>query len=700
MGKGSYHSGRFLQRTRDFFTTQQGLADNRVHSVAFDSAGQLYAATAAGLAVFDGKRFCAVPLAGAGAVTGLACDAKGTLWAASGSTVYPIKNGKQGRACPVGSAALDFAQDGETLYLLCESMVYRLEGNAWKEAQPVEGARRLAVFEGCMYTITERNLLALDGKRPSWKGVLPAFTGIPDCELFDLDFDSFGHLWLSTAQGAYVYDSRSYWFGPDRAPNLPAECIFQSVADANGNRYFASDNGVICLANGELKYLGARRWVPTAKVNCVAVSRDGSTVWAATDAGLSRISSTQMTLQEKADHHQKLVEQYHVRDIGFVTVRKDIQNEDIATGRVEISDNDGLWTANYVASQAYRYAVTGDADALQNARRSMQAMLYLTRVTGIPGFTARAIRREGEHGYGNGDHEWILAPDGSCEWKCETSSDEMTGHFFGFLAYFDLCADKKEKKEICDACCAIMDHILANEYTLVDHDGKRTTWAMWAPDMLNHNDRWIWEKGINSLELLAFLKTCYHMSGNEKYNTEAKSLIQNHHYALNVIDQKVQDAHVTHIDDNLGFLSFAVLLSLEKNPDLRAIYQMGLANHWRYERIERTPLWSFIYGALTGNCCDLEAAVQAMREMPLSLIRYTVKNSTRKNLVWDTEQAAWGEPAQLLEPLPFDERPLCKWDSNPFRADGGDSTSAEDGTMFLLPYWYARYHGLLKEAQE
>ncbi|MPN58951.1 hypothetical protein SDC9_206667 [bioreactor metagenome] len=140
------------------------------------------------------------------------------------------------------------------------------------------------------------------------------------------------------------------------------------------------------------------------------------------------------------------------------------------------------------------------------------------------------------------------------------------------------------------------------------------------------------------------------------------------------------------------------LLNLEDDKVLRAIYLMGMEHHWQYEKIERTPLWNFIYGAYTGRYCDVDAGIQTLRETPLSLIEYEIKNSTRKKLVYDTEQEQWGEPPQLKAPLPADERRVGRDDSNHFRADSGNGSSSEDGSFWLLPYWFARYHKLISEA--
>ena len=38
----------------------------------------------------------------------------------------------------------------------------------------------------------------------------------------------------------------------------------------------------------------------------------------------------------------------------------------LATGSLEDSDNDGLWTSMYLGAEVFRYAVTKSDEALQN----------------------------------------------------------------------------------------------------------------------------------------------------------------------------------------------------------------------------------------------------------------------------------------------------------------------------------------------
>jgi hypothetical protein len=61
------------------------------------------------------------------------------------------------------------------------------------------------------------------------------------------------------------------------------------------------------------------------------------------------------------------------------------------------------------------------------------------------------------------------------------------------------------------------DFILANNYYLIDVDGKPTRWGFWGPSELNDNPLRYGERGINSIEILGMLAICYHCKHNETY---------------------------------------------------------------------------------------------------------------------------------------------------------------------------------------
>lgn len=461
--------------------------------------------------------------------------------------------------------------------------------------------------------------------------------------------------------------------------------------------------GVCRYSNGKWKYFASQRWLPEDKVQALAAAADGS-AWVGTEKGISHIQFRSMTLKEKARIFQKGIEERHNR-FGYVTTCGLREPGNLATSFHHISDNDGLWAAMYIASQCYRYAVTKEPAARVQARRSMTALLELERVTGIHGFPARAIRRRGEPGFGEPDGEWhpvavapsFSSPKDEWEWKGDTSSDEIDGHFYAFGLYYDLVADREEKAKVRATCRRMMDHLVEHGYYLIDLDGKPTTWGVWAPERLNDDPRWWQEKGLNSLEILSHLKVAHHLTGDAKYQKAYMELITKHHYALNTLDQKITvPGEVNHSDDELAFLSYYALLRYETDPNLRAIYLMSLERSWQIERPERNPLWNFIYGAHTGNPCGVEDAVRTLEEIPLDLLDWPVHNSHRADLKWDEVAGRFGE-RQVTDPLPFDERPMMKWNGNPYRVDGGgDGTEEEDPTMYLLPYWMGRYYRFIE----
>jgi hypothetical protein len=63
----------------------------------------------------------------------------------------------------------------------------------------------------------------------------------------------------------------------------------------------------------------------------------------------------------------------------------------------------------------------------------------------------------------------------------DTSSDEIVGHMFVLPIVHDLLAKTDEERAMArDLMCSNMDYIIDNGFTLVDADGKVTTWGHWC----------------------------------------------------------------------------------------------------------------------------------------------------------------------------------------------------------------------------
>lgn len=693
------YAGFFKQPVAEFFTAEKAPAAAAT-ACAF-CGSDVFVATAAGLYKKDGDAFAPTELRTP--VNALFTDRNGLLWIATqNKAVACCADGKNVCEQVFGSEVRAFAEDEKRLWILTEKELFRYEDGVFTRHCGVEGhnGKYIAAFaDGGVFVYNGELLLGLHGKRPRWGGIFPALSDMPTDKITALASDSWGHLFIGTPDGLVLYDGKSAWYTNREIRDLTDKSVTAIALSADGNRYIGTRDGLLLQRGVRRRFYTKGRWLPSNCVTAVTVHPTQDEIWVCTDEGISRIRFIDMTLAEKAEHFQNIAEKYHTRE-DYFSYRVLSQPGVIESGNVEISDNDGLWTGSFLAALSCKYAVTKDAHTLEVARKAMKALLRLFTVTGIPGFPARAYRRPGEDRYGNGNPEWHLTEDenGALEWKGETSSDETTGHYFGLTYYYDLCADAEEKKEIADTLCACTDHILQNGYTLCDTDGQPTTWAHWGPHELNRVDFWRWERGCNSMELLCMLRSAYHVSGDEKYIREYRRLIQEEHYALNCTQHKMEDAHENHIDDNLGFLTAATLLRYEDDPHLRALYLGGLLHHWQYERIERCGFWSFIFGHYAqGEYCDLDNAVQYLKDLPMSFINYPICNSHRKELQWDEGPLAFGGRVQLAEPLPYDEGNVTNFDGNPFFADGGNAMHCQLPTVFLLPYWYGRWCGLLSE---
>ncbi len=697
MRKGCYKSKSYPQRICEYYGALNGLLSDKANCLASDDKGTVYIGTDCGLnfTKADGS-FGSFPCGNVNVIHIMG----NKIWFAADKIVYLFEDGKISEIQTFDEEIKGISGEKEA-FLITSYTLYRFIDGEFTTYHGTElPSGGLEINDGKLISFSGRSLCIFAGKRKHWMCIFPEHSTMPEFNINCVAFDkSLGFIWLGTDKGAYIYDNRNGWYGHKEIDCLPEEEILSIDLTDDGKVILSTDAGLAIINNGTTKYLPATRWTCAEKVNdAIAV---GSDIWTATDEGVTKISEKMMTLKEKADYCFDYAEKYYIRTDGYLTGIKGIVNHDISTGTPAITDNDGLWTHTYLGSLCYNYAVTKDEKVLEAARRSMYAMVKLCKVSGIKGFTARAIRYEGEEGFGTiverDGHEWHPSPDGTCEWLGETSSDEMTGHFFGFSLYYEFCANEEEKAVIREVVCDMVDHMIEHDYRLCDIDGLPTTWAVWTPSELNGNSMWLWEKGVNSLEMLTFLDVAYQVSGDEKYREEFMRLAIDEHFIINSAQHKKHDGHVTHIDDNLGFMCTSTILRIEKDPAIRKYLLMGLKHHWDYERIENNATFNLIYGAFTDEVCDIDTAIKGLRDLPLDFVQRKMINSNRRNLVYDTEQERWGGERQLKIPLDADQKIAYHCDRNPFRVDTGRPERASSPSTYLLPYWIGRYYGLIEE---
>ena len=500
-----------------------------------------------------------------------------------------------------------------------------------------------------------------------------------------------------------------------RAPAVAPPWTGAEAGPVAGLREFARErSGAIWLGNDagaarfdptathrwdRWQYFAGRRWLADDAVQAIVVDERAppKTVWVRTRSGVARWEWRPLTLAQKAQAFEDRIDARHVRHGMVGSTRLHVAG-DLSTSVTHDNDNDGLWTAMYLGAEAFRFAATKEPAARVRARRSLDLLMRLEEITGIPGFPARSFVSVTEPKPKDG--EWHPTADGRWLWKGDTSSDEMVGHYYAYARYYDLVADEAEKVAIRRVVARITDHLIRNDYNLVDLDGQPTRWGVWG-EAYFQTEEGKYEAPLRCLELLSFLKTAHHLTGDAKYAAAYDDRVrrgyaeQMRHYR-----RWPGGGEINFSDDELAYLSYDPLLRYEREPKLRAIYVEGLAFTWQQIQPDLNPLWNFISaasgaGPLTPALRD--DARRTLERIPVDLISWTVKNAHRRDLTRHTDQDRFEKP-QLTAVLAPDERPIAKWNANPYVPDGGaGGTSEDDGAFFLLPYWMGRYHGWIQD---
>lgn len=516
---------------------------------------------------------------------------------------------------------------------------------------------------------------------------------------------------VGTREGFVVYDAATKQSKGAPRTKLPWQDI-TTVELIDAYVWFGSTRGAFRieaqnLTEGKANYYASKRWLPSDHVVDIAQGPDQS-ILILTKKGLANIVFEEMTLHDKAMYFEKQVRARHIRH-GFNATVGYMTDGNLATGSLEDSDNDGLWTTMYLGAEVFRYAVTHSDEALQNIRESMEAMERLYTINKVKGFPSRSFERRG---YKYHDKPWRRADHPDWDWKSTTSSDEAIGHIFAFGVAAELVDDADIKQRAITLIDSLMQHVLDNDMYLVDWDGKPTLWGRWNPVYVNARPEMVGDRKINASNITAMLQTAYHFTKKEAYKEKAFELFEKHGYYKNLMRPMSQIAKApddaddwskmlseswNHSDDEMYFVGYWGLYRYAFNDTLKARFKEAIIDHWEAERPEKEGAWN-IFTALTGTQeFDLDEAAWYLREHPLDLIDWRVQNSHRK----DIEKVEPNFRNQTItEVLPPDELPISRHNANRFDLDSGDGTSEYSaGDIWLLPYWMGRYLNVISEPQ-
>ncbi|CAF3757405.1 unnamed protein product [Rotaria sp. Silwood1] len=493
----------------------------------------------------------------------------------------------------------------------------------------------------------------------------------------------------------------------------------------NSARYMPNRDSLVNVVS--LAVLSRESKAPTAL---------GSTAVAVTSKGLAVLHFEMWTLAQKAKYFQEFFNQTGRHDkYNLVSGCGMSSWGDSRTCVKGPDDNDGLWTSMYLSSQIFRYRVTQDATVKASAWTHFEALELLNKVTGISGYPARSFAKRTDFPPGP---NWYLSPVyPTLQFKDDTSSDEIVGHEFVYPLVHDLLvSNEDERQRAYTLLFNITNYILTHDWYLVGLN--YTHRGVWNPIDINNGSDHIDERGLGSLEILAFLLQTYAYSGDERFLNGANLLIESYQYDVNLINQRmIAVCQVKFWDDELAYLSYFNLVyainTFTSMPTLSTTQKertqlvidklleymkVGLDLAHKYKQMEKSPFYNFIYCYVSGqvnqtrhlfnksrgsspefDCNSLSKdGIWYMQRWPLELINWPQFNSDRLDIQLNVPaECDWGRALRSLKMLPPDERTISIWNYNVYDLDGGDGFLETDPTAFLISYWGMRYFNLLGE---
>ncbi|GAB3961532.1 hypothetical protein GCM10028805_60690 [Spirosoma harenae] len=686
-----------------------------VRSIAVDSQSNIWAVTSVGAFKKEKNQsnwVNVLPETENGPAFSVAIDAQQGVWFAGWNGLYRYKNGKPERIEGPESPISVICPSKEGVYALGPNEIWLITNqSSQKMTYKLPRSIRSAISDdaGGLWIASDVGLYHVSNGQTQ---VIQKNDELLSASVKGLAIDTRQNLWAAGLGGVTLLnqDKKIQTYTPKKGiPSIYANCVERAP---NGTMWVGTDVGVVRYqADGSHSLRFTRRWLLDDRVNDIAFDDQG-TAWIATAKGVSAIRKWSMTLAQKQDYFYDVLMKRHIRYPWIAGQCKLIVAGDTTKWAPDDDDNDGEYTANYLAMECFRYAATKSPDAKEKARKAFQFLKLLQEVTGTDGFFARTIVPANwttvddnnrtysatekadelvkEPRFKPVEVRWRLSKDGKWRWKGDTSSDELCGHMMGYYIYYELVADEAEKAIVRQHVARIVDHLIAHNFNLTDIDGTHTRWGVWSPDKLNRDPDWAPDRSQNSMELLSFLKLAYHVTGQRKYEQQYRHLIDKEGYLANMANIKNQNpAWFIYFDVMLAAYVYPILLRCEKDPKLLAFYEKHIDQWLEQRKEDKNPLINFLYCYSRNKQVELRESVDFLVDTPLDLVNWTVDHTKREDV--QIIRTPVLDELQVSELPPASIRTVVRWDKNPWAAVNGTPDIEREPVFWLLPYWMGRY---------
>jgi uncharacterized protein (TIGR03437 family) len=340
-----------------------------------------------------------------------------------------------------------------------------------------------------------------------------------------------------------------------------------------------------------------------------------------------------------------------------------------------------IWTGHYLAAEAFRYNVTGAADALTNVKAAIAGIQGLVDVTGtgvlarcqFPAsspYAASIASQESSNGI-------FTNTSTGYQWVGNTSRDEYSGVFFGLGVTYDMVNDAGVQSSVSSLVTTLLDFLRNHAWTVVMPGGSVPTTFVGFAD-----------------EQLSFMNVGLHVNP-QHYAGDwelSSSLL-----ALEVpvpIGVDLAGGTGSYFKFNLDEIDLYNLIRLDSSSN-HSIFTGAYSLLWGYLGSHQNAFFNMITRALNG-------ANSTRDSQTVTLLNQWLLRPTRDVAVDLVGQfPSCGSTDEACQPVPVPLRPTTDflWQRDPFELTGtGDGTIESAGIDYILPYWMARYYDLVTSA--
>ncbi len=220
-----------------------------------------------------------------------------------------------------------------------------------------------------------------------------------------------------------------------------------------------------------------------------------------------------------------------------------------------------MWTSTYAVTQAFRYAVTGEDEALQNVAKAIETLQNHLLVTGRPGYVGRYVGPLADAAfwidvYGLdwfrvGEGEWL-----GTFWLSNSSSDQHVGFFFAMGMVHELVDDPDVRAMIEAMVREVIDALIDQNWWIITEEGVPSTAA----------------PNLDGAERLAFALVAARILGDQKYWDEYDRVFALDEPLLAISSWALYNRYNEYFAMNLRHDNYMTLFMFEEDPDRLALY--------------------------------------------------------------------------------------------------------------------------------